>query len=129
LSALEEQLASLQEAPLVALNDVNTRGVLLEDHLRAMPARVRMVALRRVRHGIALALAMVQLCSGHDLCLLESSFLVGIDKEEQEELTGDLPPPRTTEAIVVATYAGDVILAGFFEPQIASRVIPILMKG
>ena len=57
LSALEEELAALQEAALIAVNDVNARGVLLEDRLWAMPASVRMVALHGVRHGAALALA------------------------------------------------------------------------
>ena len=56
LSALEE-LVALREAALIAINDVNTGGVLLEDHLQAMPARVRMVALHGVHHGAALALA------------------------------------------------------------------------
>ena len=33
LSALEEELAALQEAALIMVNDVNTGGVLLEDCL------------------------------------------------------------------------------------------------
>ena len=57
LSALEEELAALQEASLVAVNNMNAGGVLFEDHLWAMPAQVRKVALSRVRHGAALALA------------------------------------------------------------------------
>ena len=57
LSALEE-LAALREAALVAINDVNVGGVLLEDRLWAMLAQVRTVALSRVRHGAALALAV-----------------------------------------------------------------------
>ena len=59
LLALEEELAALREVALVVVNDVNARGVLLEDRLQAMPAWVRMVALCEVRHGAALALAMV----------------------------------------------------------------------
>ena len=93
---------------------MNTGGVLLEDCLWAMPAWVRMVALRGVHHGAALALATVQLCFGHDLCLLEPSFPVGVDEEEKEELTGDFI--TVAEAIVVAMHAGDVVLAAFFEP-------------
>jgi len=38
LSVLEEQLAALRESALVAINDVNTGGVLLEDHMWAMLA-------------------------------------------------------------------------------------------
>ena len=113
LSALEE-LAALQEATLVAVNDVNIGGVLLEDRLWAMPAQVRTVALRGVRHGAALALAMAQLRSVNDLHLLEPSFPVSADEEEKEELIGDFT--TAVEAIVVATHAGDVILAAFFEP-------------
>ena len=59
LLGLEEELAALREAALVTVNDVNVGGVLLEDRLWAMPARVRTVALSGVRHGAALALAMV----------------------------------------------------------------------
>ena len=55
LSALEE-LATLREAALIAVNDMNAGGVLLEDHLRAMLARVSTVALSGVHHGAALAL-------------------------------------------------------------------------
>ena len=114
LSALEEELAALQEAALITVNNVNAGGVLFQDHLRAMQARVRTVALSGVRHGVALALAMAQLCFGHDIRLLEPGFLVGTDEEEKEELTGDFT--ATAEAIMVATHAGDIILAAFFEP-------------
>ena len=86
LSTLEE-LAALRDAALVTVNDMNTGGVLLEDRLWARPTRVRMVALCGVCHGATLALSMVQLHSGHDLRLLEPSFPVGAD--EEEELTGD----------------------------------------
>ena len=92
---------------------MNTGGVLCEDRLWAMPAWVRTVALSGVRHGAALAMITSQLRSGHDLRLLEPSFLVGAD-EETEELTGDFT--STTEAIVVAMHAGDVTLTAFFEP-------------
>ena len=59
LSVLEEELAALREAALIAVNDMNAGGVLLEDHLWAMLARVRTVSLHGVRHGATLALAMV----------------------------------------------------------------------
>jgi hypothetical protein len=59
------------------------------------------------------ALAAAQLCSGHNLRLLEPGFLVGTD-EEKEELTSDFT--ATAEVIMVATHAGDIILAAFFEP-------------
>ena len=92
-----------------------------------MPAWVRMVALRRVHHGATFALAVEQLRSGHNLRLLEPGFPVGANEEEQEELTGDFT--AATEAIMVATHVGDIILAAFFEPLIVFRVIPILLKG
>ena len=106
-------MAALREATIVAINDENVGGVLLEDRLWAMPAHVRTVALHRVRHGAALALAMVQLRSSHDLYLLEPGFLVSAD-EEKEELTGYFT--ATMEAIMVATHAGEIILVAFFEP-------------
>ena len=112
LSALEE-LAALREAALITINDVNMGGVLLEDRLWAMPTRIRTVALHGVRHGATLALATAQLHSSHDLRLLEPGFPVGAN-EEKVELTDNFT--TTVEAIVVATHAGDAILAAFFEP-------------
>ena len=78
-----------------------------------MPARVRTVALRGVRHGATLALDVAQLCSDHDLHLVEPGFLVGVDEGELEELIGNFT--IATEVIVAATHAGDVVLAAFFE--------------
>jgi len=92
---------------------MNVRGVLLEDHLWAMPARVRTMALSGVCHGATLALAAMQLCSRHDLCLLEPGFPVGAD-EETEEVTSDFT--TAVEAIMATTHAGDVNLTAFFEP-------------
>jgi hypothetical protein len=114
LSALKEELVALREVALIVVNDVNARGVLLEDRLWAMLAWVRMVALSRVRHGAAIALATTQLCSGHDLRLLELGFLVVPDEEETEELTGDFT--TAMEAIAAATHVGDLVLTTFFEP-------------
>ena len=111
--ALKEELATLREVTLIAVNDVNAGGVLLEDHLWDMPAWGRTVALSGVHHGATLALAMAQLCSGHDLRLLEPGFPVGANEEETEELTGDFT--AAAEAIVAATHTGDVVLAAFFE--------------
>ena len=91
---------------------MNVRGVLLEDHLWAMPARVRTMALSGVCHGATLALAAMQLCSSHDLRLLEPSFPVGTN-EEKDNLIGDFT--IAAKAIVVATHVGDVVLAAFFE--------------
>ena len=81
-------MAALREAALVAVNDMNEGGVLLEDHLWAMLAQFRTVALSGVRHGADLALAAVQLRSSHDLRLLVPSFPVDAD-EEKEELTSN----------------------------------------
>ena len=58
LSTLEEELATLRDAALVTVNDMNTGGVLLEDRLWAMPAWVRIVALHGVSHGAAIAMAI-----------------------------------------------------------------------
>jgi len=72
------------------------------------------VALCGAHHGAALALAAAQLHSGHDLRLLEPSFLVGADEDEKEELTGNFT--TTMETIMVAMHAGDIVLAAFFQP-------------
>ena len=120
-------MATLREVTLIAVNDVNAGGVLLEDHLWDMPAWGRTVALSGVHHGATLALAMAQLRSSHDLHLLEPGFLVGTDEGEMEELTSDFT--TTMVGIMVAMHAGDIVLTAFFESYIVSRVIAILMKG
>jgi len=76
-----------------------------------MPARVRTVALRGVRHGATLALDVAQLCSSHDLRLLEPSFLIGTD--EHKQLISDFTV--ATNAIMAATHAGNVVLDVFFD--------------
>ena len=73
-----------------------------------------MVALCGVRHGAAIALAVAQLHSSHDLHLLEPGFLVGANEPELEELIGDFT--AATEAIMAATRVGDIVLTTFFDP-------------
>ena len=49
---------------------VNARGAVSVVRLYDIPNRVREVALHGVRHGAAMALAVAQVHSGHDLWLL-----------------------------------------------------------
>jgi len=67
---LSAQLESLRLAADHAAGFVNVRGVALVVRLHDIPNRVREVALHGVRHGAAMALAAVQVHSGHDLRLL-----------------------------------------------------------
>ena len=58
---------------------MNPGGLLLEDHLWAVPTRIRSVATQGIHHGAGTALAMAQLRSGHDLRRLEPGFSVDVD--------------------------------------------------
>ena len=53
-----------------AIGFVNVRGVAPVVRLHDIPNRVREVALHGIRHGAAMALAALQVHSGHDLWLL-----------------------------------------------------------
>ena len=70
------QLENLCSAADYAAGFVNARGAVPVVCLHDIPNRVIEVALHGVRHGAAMALAAVQVHSGHDLWLLPRRALV-----------------------------------------------------
>ena len=72
------------------------------------------MATHGVRYGASGALAVAQLCSGHELHHLEPSFS-GTDRlEDQDDLIGDFTD--AVEAIAVIIHAEDVVNNVFLGP-------------
>ena len=67
-------MESLRLAMEYAVGFINARGAMPVVRLYDIPNCVREVALHGVRHGAAMALAVAQACSGHELRLLPHGF-------------------------------------------------------
>ena len=76
LLGLEEELSTLREVALDIVEDMNPRGLLLEDRMWSVPARIRSVATHGIHHGASTTLATAQFHFGHDLHCLEPGFPV-----------------------------------------------------
>ena len=74
-----------------------------------------------VYYGAGAALAVAQLCSGHELHHLEPGFLDTDRLEDQEGLIGDFID--AAEDIAVTIHAQDVVNNIFLGPYIISRVL------
>lgn len=61
------KLEALQVIAQDAVDQIKPRGVTLEGRLMNLPKRTKEIALSGVRHGAALALALAQPYSDHDL--------------------------------------------------------------
>ena len=70
---LSTQLEGLRLAAEHAAGFVNARGAVLVVRLHDVPNYVREVALHGIRHGAVMALASVQIHSGHELRFLPHS--------------------------------------------------------
>jgi hypothetical protein len=68
---------------------LNAWGDTLEVCLQDVPVHAREVALHGVHHGAAVALAIAQVCSGHDLRLVEPSFPEGENPDDYWDLVDD----------------------------------------
>ena len=90
-----------------ATSIVNVWGPLLINRLHNIPARAQEIALHGVRHGAMVALATVQVQTGHDLRTMEPGFLMANDPDMHKELIEDFDD--ATMAIVDITPAQDVV--------------------
>ena len=82
-------MESVRSAVEYVAGFINARGAVPVVHLYDVPNRVREVALHSVRHGAAVALAIAQACSGHELRLLPHGFLATKHPEDHERLVED----------------------------------------
>ena len=72
-----------------------------------VPNHVREVALHCVRHGAAMALAVAQTCSGHELRLLPHGFPATEHPGDHECLVEDFF--NATNSIALASQAEDIV--------------------
>ena len=72
-------------------------------HLYNVPNHVREVALHGVRHGAAVALAVAQARSGHELQLLPYGFLATEHPDNHERLVKDFF--NTTNSVALYSYS------------------------
>ena len=76
--------------------------------------RAREVALHGVRHGAAVALAIAQVRSRHDLCPLQPDFPHGEDPDNYQDLMGDFEGAADAMANII--LAKGVMNDVFFGP-------------
>ena len=96
-----------------AIGFVNARGAVPVVHLHDISNRVREVTLHGVRHGATMALAAVQVHSGHDLRLLPRGALVTGYPGGYERLVEDFFD--TTNSIALTSQADDIVNKVFYE--------------
>ena len=80
------QLESLHLAANAATDAVNARAPLINACLHNILAHVEEITLHGVRHGASVALATVQVQTGHELHTMETGFPMGDGPEEHEDL-------------------------------------------
>jgi hypothetical protein len=108
------QLESLQLAADYAAGFVNSRGTVPVARLHDVLNNVSEIALHGVRHGAAIALAMVQVHSGYELQLLPHGFLATDRPEDHESLVKDFS--NVTNTISFSSSAGDIVNKVFLGP-------------
>ena len=72
-----------------------------------VPNHIREVALHGVHHGVAMALAVAQARSGHELRLLPHGFLATEHPKDHECLVKDFF--NATNSIALASQAEDIV--------------------
>ena len=82
--------------------------------MQDISVRAREVVTHGIHYGASVALATVQLRSGHELCHLEPGFLDTNRLEDQEHLMRDFTD--AVEAIAMIIHAEDVVNNVFLGP-------------
>ena len=93
---------------------VNARGAVLMVRLHDIPNHVREVALQDVRHGAAMALAVAQARSGHELRFLPHGFPATERPGDHERLVDDFF--NAANSIAFNTQADDIVSKVFSDP-------------
>ena len=76
--------------------------------------RAREVAVHSVRHGVAITLAIAQVCSWHHLHPLQPGFPDGEDPDNYQELVDNFE--GAAEAVAHITPAEVIVNRVFFSP-------------
>ena len=95
---------------------VNVRGAVLVVCLHDISNHVREVALHGVHHGVAVALAVAQARSGHNLWLLPHGFLDVAHPGDHECLVEDFF--SATNPVAFNTRADDIVSKVFSGPYL-----------
>jgi hypothetical protein len=111
---LSTQLESLRSAVEYAAGFVNTRGAMPMVRLHDVPNHVREVSLHGIRHGAAIALAMAQVHSSHELRLLPHGFPATDHPEDHECLVEDFF--NAANSMALSSPARDVVNKLFSGP-------------
>jgi hypothetical protein len=111
---LSEQLQSLKLAANHAAGFVKARGAVPVVHLYDVPNHVREVMIHDAHRGAVVALAMAQVCSGHELQHLPQSFPPTDHPEDHERLVNDFF--NTTSTVPFSILAGDIMSKVFSGP-------------
>jgi len=82
--------------------------------LHDIPNRAREIALHGVRHGVTVALAVAQVCSGFELGLLPLGFPVTDRPEDHESLIEDFSNAANT--IAFSSPTEDIVNKVFLGP-------------
>lgn len=93
---------------------INARGTVPVVRLHDVLNHIREVALHCVRHGTAVALAVAQVHSGHELRLLPHGFPAIDHPEDHECLVDDFS--NATSSIAFSSSAEDIVNKVFFGP-------------
>jgi hypothetical protein len=97
-----------------ASSALNAQGDTLEVCLQDVPISAREVALHGVCHGATVALAIAQVCSSHDLHLVEPGFPEEENLDDYQDLVDDF---KGVDAVVVnITSAEEVVNNVFLGP-------------
>ena len=82
--------------------------------LHDVPNHAREIALHGVRHDAAVALAVVQVCSGYELQLLPHGFPATDHPEDHENLVENFS--NTANTIAFSSSARDIVNKLFLGP-------------
>ena len=90
-----------------ATDAINAWGSPIAARLQDISVHVREITLHGVRHGAAVALTAAQVQTGHELHAMETSFPMGDDPKELEDMLEEFT--MAAEAIADITSAQDVV--------------------
>ena len=82
--------------------------------LHDVPNRAREIALHGVHHGVAVALAVAHIRSGHEVRLLPHGFPATDHPEDHENLVEDFSD--ATNTIAFSSSTGDIVNKVFLGP-------------
>jgi hypothetical protein len=87
----------------------------MKDHLQDASVRVREVALHGIHSGAVVTLAIAQVRSGHDLCLVEPGFLEEENLDDNQDLVDDF---EGAGAVAADITSAEEVMNNVFQPLV-----------